>query len=151
MKLRSLKREQFIDKTLKQVFAFFESPENLAKITPPSLGFKTLTPSPIVMKEGALIDYTVRTLGFTIRWTTLVTCFDPPNKFVDQQLKGPYSFWHHTHTFAEKSGGTVVNDEVIYAMPFGIIGDIIHALFVRRQLRNIFDYRAKVIEQYFSI
>ncbi len=147
MTVHRLHREQVVDRSLDDVFEFFARPENLARITPPSMGFVILTPSPIEMKPGALIDYTVRTFGLPIRWTTLITAYEPPHRFIDVQLRGPYSFWHHTHTFEADGDRTRIIDEVRYALPFGPLGDLIHALVVRRQLARIFDYRAGVIEK----
>ena len=150
MKIYSLKREQFIDKPAEQVFEFFNRPENLSRITPPWLGFKIMTPPPLVMKEGALVDYSIRLLIFRIHWRTIISLYDPPHRFVDEQLKGPYSFWHHTHTFAPKEGGTLIIDEVRYVLPLGFIGRIINWLFIRWQLKKIFDYRAEIIENFFQ-
>ena len=146
-----LKRQQIIDKPLDEVFNFFAKPENLAKITPPSLGFKMLSPSPVTMKEGALIDYTIRLWVIPVRWTTLITLFDPPHKFIDQQIRGPYSFWHHTHTFSKVGSGTSINDEVQYLLPLGILGNIAHGLWVKRQLKRIFAYRAQILSTYFNV
>lgn len=150
MKTYKLKRQQVIPKPLEEVFEFFSRAENLAKITPESLDFKILTPLPIEMKAGSLIDYTVKPLLLPIRWTTMITDYNPPNGFIDQQLKGPYSFWHHTHSFEHTPEGTLITDEVVYALPFGILGRIVHALFVKRQLRRIFDYRSSVIKTIFN-
>lgn len=147
MKLYELKRMQMLTLSIDQVFAFFERPENLAKLTPPSLGFQILTPSPIEMKSGSLIDYAVRVKGMPVRWTTLITDYDPPHRFVDVQLKGPYSFWHHTHEFETAESGTQMTDTVRYAMPFGVLGRIAQRLFVTRQLQKIFDYRSEVLER----
>ena len=99
MKIYELNITQRIDAPLEKVFDFFSKPENLAEITPSKLGFNILPPSPIVMEKGTLIDYTIKLFGIPIRWRTLITSYNPPKKFVDEQLKGPYSFWHHTHTF----------------------------------------------------
>ncbi len=150
MRTYKLEREQIIKKPLKEVFEFFSHPENLAKITPDKLDFNILTPTPIEMKPGALVDYTVKPMLFPIRWTTLITDYDPPFMFIDQQLKGPYSFWHHKHTFEDTPDGTLIKDEVVYALPFGLLGDIAYSLFVKKQLSKIFDYRAKVIKDYFE-
>jgi len=145
MKVYDLRRRQLIPLPLDQVFLFFERPENLSRLTPPSLGFQILTPPPIQMKSGCLVDYTVRVLGLPVRWTTLITEYDPPRRFVDVQLKGPYSYWHHTHEFEAVEGGTMMTDTVRYVLPFGWLGGVAHALFVRRQLRRIFDYRSEVL------
>jgi hypothetical protein len=143
--LHVFKRTQRFSQPLNEVFPFFQNPENLARITPAHLNFQLLTPSPIQMKAGAVIDYTVSPFLFPLRWTTLITEYDPPHKFVDLQLKGPYSLWHHTHTFRDVDGGTEMTDEVRYVMPLWILGDFIHTLLVQRQIEEIFEYRAKVI------
>lgn len=150
MMLNTLERKQFIKRPLKEVFAFFATPENLARLTPRSLDFQVLTPSPIEMKAGTLFDYQIRLAGLPVRWTTLIDAYDPPRRFVDVQLKGPYSYWHHTHTFEEKDGGTEVTDRVVYLMPFGLLGNLLNSIWVRRDLEHIFKYRKKVIGEIFS-
>ena len=145
MTIHTLKKEQFVPAPLETVFDFFSRPENLSKLTPPGLGFVILTPSPIEMKPGALIDYTIRLLGIRVRWTTLITAYEPGRSFVDEQLKGPDSFWHHTHVFESAPGGTLVRDEIRYALPFGPVGRFVHSLTVRDQLEEVFDFRARVI------
>lgn len=149
MKTNTLKRQQLIRRPLHEVFPFYSRPENLGLLTPPNLRFHMLTPAPIHMKDGALIDYVIRLYGKHLRWTTLITHFDPPHAFADVQLRGPYSFWHHTHTFIETDDGTVVTDEVRYAMPFGLIGRIAEHLVVKRQLKKIFDFRERQTEAIF--
>ena len=149
MRVYELKRTQVIPVPRDQVFAFFERPENLSELTPASLGFQILTPSPIEMKSGSLIDYTVRVSGLPVRWTTLITDYDPPRGFVDVQLRGPYSFWHHTHTFEAVESGTLMTDTVRYVLPLGLLGRLAHALFVKRQIRGIFDYRSRVLTEHF--
>lgn len=129
------------------VFAFFENPANLARITPGSMGFQVITPPPLVMQRGALIDYTIRWAGLPMRWTTLITDYDPPHSFVDTQLRGPYPYWHHRHTFSETPEGTRIGDEVTYMLPFGPLGRVVHALLVRRQLAGIFAYRQQAIRR----
>ena len=146
MKVYTLKKEQKISKNILDVFDFFSRPENLAAITPPKMKFKILTPSPIEMKEGALIDYTVRILGFPVRWRTLITKYDPPDIFVDQQLKGPYSLWHHTHTFTKISDNeTLIKDIIAYSIPFGFIGRVVHSIYIKKDLEKIFLYRKNKI------
>jgi ligand-binding SRPBCC domain-containing protein len=150
MRLYTLKREQVIDRSINDVFAFFEKPENLALLTPPAMKFTVLTPSPIEMKTGTVIDYSVRILGLSHHWTTLIADYDPPHRFADVQLKGPYTFWHHTHNFEETNGSTRMIDEVKYVLPFGFVGRLARALVVRRQLKSIFDYREEVIRTIFA-
>ena len=127
------------------VFPFFADPHNLSRITPQGMGFRIITPIPIPMRAGALIDYVIRISGITLRWTTLITQYDPPQSFVDVQLKGPYSYWHHHHEFVAAENGTEVLDTVHYALPAGLLGTLAHALGVRRTLNRIFDHRESAI------
>jgi len=150
MKVHYLRKEQIIHRNLSDVFAFFEKPENLSRITPPGMGFEILTPTPIKMRAGAIIDYTVKAFGLRTHWRTLIADYDPPNMFVDIQLKGPYTFWHHTHSFERVDSGTLIRDEVRYCLPFGVLGGMVHSLFVKRELERIFDYRSSVIENIFA-
>ncbi len=151
MKLHILKKEQVISQNISTVFDFFSKPENLSVITPPKMNFKIFTPSPIDMKEGTLIDYTINIMFMPIRWRTLITKYNPPNIFVDQQLSGPYSMWHHTHTFEQLSDDeTLIKDEVIYSIPFAFIGKIIHYLYIKGELEKIFTYRKNKIEEIFN-
>jgi len=130
---------------------FFSQPNNLSLITPPRLKFDILTPLPIKMKEGQLIDYSLTIMYFfKLHWRTLITDYERPYKFIDQQIKGPYSLWHHTHIFKEKDGGTVIYDNVTYAIPFGVIGRLIHALYIKYDVQSIFKYRHKILNQIFS-
>ncbi|MCG3176644.1 MAG: hypothetical protein MOGMAGMI_01602 [Candidatus Omnitrophica bacterium] len=150
MKLHQLERAQTVPASLERVFAFFKRPENLERLTPSGLGFRILTPRPIVMREGALIDYTIRLSGLPVRWTTLITRYEPPLRFVDEQLRGPYAYWHHTHEFREVAGGTEVSDRVVYALPLGALGGLLHRLYVRQELERIFGYRAEAIRSAFA-
>lgn len=150
MRLYTLERHQRIPAALEEVFGFFQDPENLGRITPPWLAFTILTPSTIEMGQGTLIDYSIRWLGLPVHWTTMITRYDSPHSFVDQQLMGPYSFWHHTHTFTDRDGETEMGDSVRYALPAGILGRMMHALLIERQLQEVFDYRATVIQEVFS-
>ena len=144
MSMRIFRREQFLPRPRAEVFRFFETPENLARLTPPRLGFEVLTPSPIRMREGAVIDYRVRPLGFPQRWTTYIESYDPPRRFSDVQLRGPYSFWHHTHAFEDAPGGTKMTDEVRYILPFWPLGALAAPL-IAAELGRIFDFRAKTV------
>ena len=147
MKVYTLKREQLINRPRRKVFAFFERPENLERITPASLGFEILTPKPILMQTGMVLDYTIRLFGIPVRWTTVITGYNPPKGFSDVALRSPYGFWHHTHTFAEVDGGTLMTDEVRYALPLGPVGRLANSLWVKRQLERIFDFRAEAIRK----
>ncbi len=145
MKIYQLQKEQFVGRPLAEVFSFFERPENLAAITPPSMGFRIVTPPPILMKEGAVFEYSIRVMGIQMRWKSLISEYKPPFRFIDEQVKGPYTSWQHTHTFTEVHGGTLIGDEVRYAMPFGIIGRVAQRLVVSRQLEDIFSHRSQVM------
>ncbi len=132
------------------MFEFFSRPENLALITPPALGFHILTPSPIDMRKDTVIDYTVKVMGVRIKWQSLITEYEPPHMFVDEQSKGPYKVWRHKHTLSEVADGTKITDEVLYALPFGLLGQLAQRLFVRSQLEYIFNYRTRVIRDLFE-
>lgn len=150
MRVYHFHHEQAVSRPIDEVFAFFDRAENLEALTPSTLGFRILTPSPIRMREGALIDYTLRIWGVPVHWRTLITHYDPPHRFVDEQIKGPYAFWHHTHTFTQLDGGVQIEDDVRYCMPFGLAGRFVHAAFVRRDLERIFRFRAARIAEHFS-
>ena len=151
MKTFEINMKQYINKPLEVVFEFFSKPENLEMITPKSLSFNILTPTPIKMEKGSLIDYTIRLFGVPIHWRTLISDYEPPFRFVDQQIKGPYTFWHHTHTFKLVEGGVEIIDEVKYSLPLGWLGTLAHAIWVRKDLEEIFEYRKTVIQNYFEI
>jgi ligand-binding SRPBCC domain-containing protein len=130
-----------------EVFPFFADAMNLEEITPPWLRFSILTEPPIVMEVGALIDYRLKLRGIPIRWRTEITAWEPPHRFVDRQVKGPYRRWIHTHRFEETADGTRVIDEVDYSVPGFWIVD---RLFVRRDVEKIFSYRHEVLAERFS-
>jgi ligand-binding SRPBCC domain-containing protein len=145
-----LERSLFLPRPREEIFAFFSDAGNLERITPPFLQFRILTPRPIPMKPGAIIDYKLRLYGIPFHWRTLIETFDPPVSFSDVQLTGPYRRWHHLHEFLEVPGGTEMRDRVDYELPFPLFAPIIHPLFVRRSVQQIFDYRNKVISESFG-
>ena len=145
----SLSKKQVIHKTLEEVFNFFQKPENLSVITPKNMGFNILTPKPIKMGKGTVIDYTIKFFRIPVHWRTLITEYCPPHKFVDVQIKGPFILWHHTHIFKEMENGVEITDQVQYMMPFGILGRILHSMCIRKKLNHIFNFRNEMIEKLF--
>jgi ligand-binding SRPBCC domain-containing protein len=138
----ALTTHTFIPRPRSEVFAFFAAAENLDRITPPELNFHTVSASPVRMAAGAIIDYELRLFGVRFRWKALISEWQPEDRFVDEQLKGPYAKWVHTHTFRTVDGGTDVGDEVRYRLPFFPAGECAYPL-VRLQLQRIFSFRAK--------
>lgn len=131
---------------VENVFPFFADAGNLEVITPPWLRFKILTPLPIEMRAGAFIEYRLRLHGIRMRWLTEITAWEPPRRFVDEQRSGPYRIWIHEHNFVARDGGCEMTDFVRYAVPGGWI---VNFLFVRRELRRIFEYRAEKLREFF--
>ncbi len=145
-----LKRTQIIQRPRAEVFAFFADAGNLERITPPELNFHIITPQPINIEKGCLIDYQLRLRGVPLTWKTEITQWNPPFDFVDSALKSPYKQWVHLHRFTETSQNeTVMEDIVRYRLPFEPFGDIAH-WYVKKELAYIFDYRYKIIEELFS-
>jgi ligand-binding SRPBCC domain-containing protein len=149
-RVHHLRREMLIPAPIAEVFEFFADVRNLEAITPGWLRFRILTPTPIEMEDGALIEYRLSWWFVHLRWKTVIDQWKPPHFFVDRQLSGPYTRWEHTHSFQEGDGGTRMFDSVRYELPFGVLGDMAHRLRVRQDLERIFDYRAEVIQQKFS-
>jgi len=150
MSVYILERTQVIPRPLEAVFPFFADAQNLESITPPWLHFRILTPLPIKMTEGARIEYRIRWRGVPWHWLTEITAWEPPHRFVDEQLRGPYSLWRHEHIFQQVGGETHMTDRVQYALRWGPVGKLAHALVVRRDLESIFDYRRAVVSQAFG-
>lgn len=146
MGLHLLERETRIDRPREKVFAFFSDARNLERITPPWLRFRIAAAGPIRMAEGTRIDYRLRLRGVPLRWTSEITAWDPPHRFVDEQRRGPYRRWSHEHLFEEDGGGTLVRDRVRYAVPGG---ELIRRLFVAPDLERVFDYRERTLVEIF--
>jgi len=142
-----LTRELTLDLPRPEVFDFFADAGNLERITPPELNFKIITPQPINIHKGTLIDYRLRLRGLPIKWRTEISLWEPPFEFVDQQLIGPYRQWIHRHTFTElEPSKTLIEDEVRYRIPFEPLGDVAHFI-VKRELAYIFDFRQNAVAE----
>jgi ligand-binding SRPBCC domain-containing protein len=141
----TLECRQWVPSGPTPTFEFFERPANLPRITPPGLGFRILTPEPITMARGLIIDYRVRVLGLPMHWRSLIAEYDPPHGFRDVQVIGPYRLWDHRHRFRRDGAGTTIEDFVVYALPLGPVGALLNRLTVRRQLEAIFAYRRRRI------
>jgi len=149
-RLHEIDRTQVVPLPVDDAFAFFADAFNLEAITPPWLRFRILTPRPIAMGEGALIDYRLQLHHVPCRWHTRIDSWVPGQRFVDRQLSGPFSRWEHTHTFESHPGGTLIRDLVVYQMPFGPLGELARRILIGRDLERIFDYRRGAVEHLLS-
>ncbi len=147
MKTFVFETELWLPLTCAKVFPFFADARNLEVITPPWLNFKIVTPGEIPMRVGATIDYQLRLRGFPVNWRTEITGWNPPFSFKDEQRRGPYLLWRHTHTFADFNGGTLCGDRVAYAVPGGAL---VNRLFVRRDVEKIFAFRGEALKKHFA-
>ncbi|HET6143992.1 MAG TPA: SRPBCC family protein [Candidatus Acidoferrales bacterium] len=146
MKLFCFETGQWLPRPRNEIVEFFSDAFNLEKITPPWLRFRVLTPAPIAMREDTRIEYRLRIHGVPVRWQTRISAWHPPQGFVDEQISGPYRVWIHEHRFTERDGGTFCEDSVRYA-PRG--GAMMNRLFVARDVREIFTYRAERLNEFF--
>lgn len=146
----SLVHEQLVPRPLDEVFAFFSRPENLQSITPDWLNFNVLSAGPQPVRKGTRIRYRLRVHGVPVRWTSEIAAWEPPHKFVDIQVRGPYKLWRHTHVFAAEGNSTRIRDEVLYELPFGPLGALVHWLMVRRDVEKIFAFRKARIRELFG-
>jgi ligand-binding SRPBCC domain-containing protein len=147
MTIREFKSELWLPLPPAGLFPFFGDAANLDAITPPWLNFRILTPLPIAIREGSLIDYRLRMHGLPLRWLTHITAWQPPHRFVDEQLRGPYRLWIHLHTFETRNSGTLARDLVRYAVPFDWLT---HRWFVRRDIEKTFAFRQEALRQRFG-
>jgi ligand-binding SRPBCC domain-containing protein len=149
--LNRVKRREFLSELWlpvapEKLFPFFGDAANLNAITPPWLSFRIVTKPPIVMQAGTLIDYRLRVRGIPLRWRTRINVWQPPHRFVDEQVRGPYRLWIHEHTLEQADGGTLVRDHVQYAVPLDLI---IYPLMVRSDVRRIFEFRSQALQRRF--
>lgn len=142
-------QKQWISKPPKEVFAFFSDEKNLERLTPELVNFHVLQKSTPSLQQGTEIDYKLKLHGFPIKWKTLIETWDPPREFVDRQIKGPYSYWHHTHRFEELKGGTLLVDRVIYKAPMGVVGQVVAGWKIQRDVDEIFTFRKNTISELF--
>jgi ligand-binding SRPBCC domain-containing protein len=147
MSPRRIERAQLVARPVADVFAFFARAHNLERITPPWLRFEVLSPEPVAMRAGTLIDYRLRLHGLPLRWTSRIDEWQPNRGFVDRQVRGPYRLWHHRHEFEPHADGTIVRDRVTYELPLGRLGELARAAFVERDLERIFDFRRDAVRR----
>ena len=147
----TLEVKRFMQISIKEAWAFFSSPSNLSNITPESMGFIITSAPTGEMHPGQIITYKVSPFpGYTTNWITEITHVSEGSLFVDEQRFGPYKMWHHEHHFETQADGVLMTDRVSYKLPFGFIGRIAHALFVRKQIIKIFEYRELCLENMFG-
>ena len=147
MRVREFSTELWLPLPPEKLFPFFADAANLDALTPPWLNFHIVTPSPIPMCEGALIDYRLRVHGVPLRWRTRINVWQPPHRFVDEQIHGPYRQWIHEHTFEARDGGTLARDVVHYAVP---LDSLVHRWLVRPDIEKIFAFRTQELRKRFS-
>lgn len=144
-----LESRVWIPRPREEVFPFFADPRSVAGLDPPWLRFTLLSPLPDPLAAGAVLDFRIRWLGLPLRWRVLIREYDPPYRFVNVQVRGPYARWEHRHMFHADKGGTWVEDRITYRLPLGPLGQLAHSLGVGRQLRGIFDHRRRRLEEIF--
>ncbi len=152
-RLRKLHREMWVPLPLDTVFGFFSNPANLELVTPPWVGFRILSKLPVEMKPGALLDYAIRVHGIPLKWRSEITVWEPPFRFADLQLKGPYAVWHHEHRFEARHGGTLVVDDVEYAIPFSWMpgAQLVERFLVTPDVEKIFAHRRGALLRHFGL
>jgi ligand-binding SRPBCC domain-containing protein len=148
MKVREFQSELWLPLAPAELFPFFADAANLQALTPPWLHFEIITPQPIVMREGTLIDYRLRVRGLPLRWRTRINVWEPPHQFVDEQIRGPYRQWIHEHRFEAHDGGTLARDHVRYAVPLDFLA---HCWLVRPDIEKIFRFRSEALRRRFAV
>jgi ligand-binding SRPBCC domain-containing protein len=146
MKVHEFQSKLWLPLPPEELFPFFADATNLDALTPPWLHFRIVTPAPIAMREGALIDYRLRVRGVPLRWRTRINVWQPPHRFADEQIRGPYRQWIHEHTFEARDGGTLARDHVRYAVALDVL---VHRLFVRPDMERIFQFRSEMLRECF--
>jgi ligand-binding SRPBCC domain-containing protein len=139
-----LTRTLWLPRPRTEAFAFFGDAGNLERITPPELRFRIVTPMPLTCQAGSVLDYELSLFGVPLSWRTLITVWREGEHFVDEQVRGPYRMWVHTHRFRDERGGTRIDDEVRYRLPLALLGNAAWPV-VGLQLRRIFDYRQRAV------
>ena len=147
MKTHRFETQIWLSYRREEVFEFFADPCNLERLTPPWLHFEIITSPDIVIEQGTLLDYRLRLRGIPLRWQSEISVWEPPQRFIDRQTKGPYSLWVHEHSFVEDHRGTIVGDRVEYAAPGG---PLVQKFFVALDLERIFAFRHRILEQIFG-
>jgi ligand-binding SRPBCC domain-containing protein len=147
MRTYRLQTQLWLPQPREEIFNFFSDPSNLDRLTPPWLHFEVLTPKSVEMNAGTLLDYRLRLHGIRLRWQSEISVWEPPNRFIDRQTKGPYRQWVHEHNFSAHQGGTLVGDSVTYSVPGG---RIIQKLLVAPDLDRVYGYRHKILKELFN-
>ena len=147
MKTFHLQTQLWLPQARVKIFDFFADPRNLDRLTPAWLKFRIETPDTTKIVQGAILDYRLQIHGMPIHWQSEISVWDPPNRFIDRQIKGPYSLWIHQHYFEDSDGGTIVGDHVEYAVPGGTI---VQKLLVAPDLDRVFKYRHQVLDKLFN-
>src|SRR5262245_57956202 len=150
VRIRTLTTDLWLPRPVEEVFAFFSDAGNLDVLTPPWLRFRTLTPAPIALGQGTRIEYRLRWRGVPLSWRTEISLWEPPHRFIDRQVKGPYLQWVHLHTFEAKGGGTLMTDRVDYAVPGWLLEPALSLLPVRPDVERIFAYRRVKMQELFG-
>jgi len=146
MYIYELDTETWLPHPRAEVFSFFARADSLERITPPWFHLEVLAPGPAEPDAGAAIDYRLRVHGLPLRWRREITAWEPPFLFVDEQRRGPFALWHHTHTFLARDGGTLLRDRVRYALP---LGRLTHRWLVQRDVEELFAFRAEALRRIF--